>query len=79
MPRKAAIEKRIQRVKQSTQCLNRPGNNPRTRNFEIPPTYGDILLHDTGVDDPNRILAFGLPELVAHLGRPESIFWRRNI
>ena len=32
--------------------------------FEIPEKYQDIVLHDTDVDDPERILVLGSRELL---------------
>ena len=45
--------------------------NPQAQNFHIPAVYEDLILHDTGENDPTRILAIGsydlLPVLNSHL------------
>ena len=39
--------------------------NPRDRNFPIPERYADFILYDSGVADPQRIIAVGNRELIS--------------
>lgn len=41
--------------------------NPATAAFDITEKYADLILHDTGADDPDRILAIGNDYLVVEL------------
>jgi hypothetical protein len=43
--------------------------NPTTTNFDIPDKYRDMLLHDSGVDDAERILVLGDKELLLELNK----------
>ncbi|XP_050706630.1 uncharacterized protein LOC126992005 [Eriocheir sinensis] len=61
MPVKSAIERRIRRTRQKEENIQPP---PQSRNFEIPNDYADIVMYDSGVDDPQRMLAFGRHDLV---------------
>lgn len=47
--------------------------NPATANFFIPESYGDLILHDTGAYDSERILAIGDNNLLSEL-RKDFIF-----
>ena len=38
--------------------------NPQARNFHTPAEYEDLILHDTGENDPTRILAIGSYDLL---------------
>lgn len=62
--------------------LRRAKNNPDEAfplpargniNFSIPPHYQDFLLHDTGINDPNRILVFGSASQSRALSRAETL------
>ena len=57
MPRKSAIEKRIQRVRKKAEVgivLN-----PQDRYFQIPELYAGIVLYDSDAEDASRIIAIG--------------------
>jgi hypothetical protein len=41
--------------------------SPATINFDIPEKYSQLVLHDSGVDDPERILVLGDKELLVQL------------
>jgi hypothetical protein len=43
--------------------------NPTTINFDIPEKYSQLVLHDSGVDDPHRILVLGDTELLVKLNK----------
>lgn len=43
--------------------------NPSTMHFAIPDKYSDLVLHDSGVEDPNRILILGDRELLCELNQ----------
>lgn len=44
--------------------------NPSTINFPIPAKYSDLVLHDSGIEDPNRFLILGDRELLCQLDKP---------
>ena len=62
LPKKSTIERRIQRHRKKTEA---PMANPRDRNFPIPERYADFILYDSGVADPQRIIAVGNRELIS--------------
>jgi hypothetical protein len=41
--------------------------NPKSINFDIPEKYSELILHDSGVNDPARILVLGDRKLVLEL------------
>jgi hypothetical protein len=41
--------------------------NPTTIKFDIPEKYSQLVLHDTGVDDPEISLVLGDKELLVEL------------
>ena len=43
--------------------------NPTTINVDIPEKYSQLVLHDSGVDDPDRILVLGDKELLVELNK----------
>ena len=47
--------------------------NPQNLGFEIPEKYRNVLLHDTGIANPNRILMFGSRELL-HVLDDENVW-----
>jgi len=70
MPKKSSITRKLNRVKKAG------GNhtpNPDTAQFKIPEEYMHMILHDSGEDDPNRILAIGEPNLLVELQK-DTIF-----
>ena len=62
LPKKSTIERRIQRHRKKSEA---PMANPRDRNFPIPERYADFILYDSGVADPQRIIAVGNRELIS--------------
>ena len=64
MPKKSSIERQIRRRRQHTEGMQPP---PQSRHFAIPDEYLDVVLYDSGVDDPTRILALGKYELLIYL------------
>ena len=62
LPKKSTIERRIQRHRKKSEA---PMANPRNRNFPIPERYADFILYDSGVADPQRIIAVGNRELIS--------------
>ena len=60
----------IQRVRKNERQESAGNRLPTSRNFEIPQKFQDILLHDSGVNDPNRILAFGNMEMLEYFMVP---------
>ena len=67
LPKPETLERQLRRAGQS---CNLP--NPSNRHFEIPQQFSDILLHDSGRDDPERILVLGKPEHVQLLARADT-------
>ena len=61
LPKRTSLEDNIR-------AKRRAGNpvdpNPLNLNFEIPQKYQNVVLHDTGMDDPERILILGSRELL---------------
>jgi hypothetical protein len=43
--------------------------NPTTINYDNPEKYSQLVLHDSGVDDPGRILVLGDKELLVELNK----------
>jgi hypothetical protein len=43
--------------------------NPTTINVDIPEKYSQLVLHDSGVHDPDRILVLGDKELLVELNK----------
>lgn len=64
LPKRATLEDNVRRAKRRD---NAPAPNPQSKNFEIPDCYADFVLHDSGRDDDQRILAFGHADLLAAL------------
>ena len=46
---------------------------PIDTNFEIPDKYSELVLHDSGANDPNRILVLGVDEMLMELNK-DAIF-----
>jgi len=62
LPRKSTVQRTLQ---------NQKGDilkNPNSRDFEIPEEFADFILFDTGADDAERIIVFGLTRLLRRLG-----------
>ena len=64
LPPKESIEREIRR--------HRANNNqhpvvPTDRTFSIPENFQDLVLYDSGQEDPNRIIALGDEEMVREL------------
>ena len=61
LPKRTSLEDNIR-------AKRRAGNpvdpNPLNLNYEIPQKYQNVVLHDTGMDDPERILILGSRELL---------------
>jgi hypothetical protein len=43
--------------------------NPKNINVDIPEKYSQLVLHDSGVDYPDRILVLGNKELLVELNK----------
>ncbi len=48
--------------------------NPRDTNFDIPAQYQELVLFDSGRDDPNRIIILGNQDLVQKLDQASEYF-----
>ena len=68
LPKKNTLERNIRNARSKG---NLPVPDPMSRDFEIPEEFNDFVFHDTGRDDPNRILAFADAEVLAHVNREE--------
>lgn len=68
LPKRAILECNIRSIR-------RKGNPilsaPSSINFEIPDGYSDVVVHDTGFEDENRIIALGHPTLLGALRNAE--------
>ncbi len=64
-------------VDDNIQSKRRAGNpvepNPQNLSFEIPERFRNVLLHDTGAEDPARILTLGSRELL-HVLDDENVW-----
>ena len=61
LPKRTSLEDNIRSKRRAGNPID---PNPQDLGFEIPEKYQDIVLHDTGVDDPERILVLGSRELL---------------
>lgn len=68
LPSKRSLEDNIRRIRRKE---NPEAVNPTTRAFEIPERFETLVLHDSGADDENRILALGDLELARALENEE--------
>lgn len=57
LPKRSTLEDNIRSKKR--RIANYVDPNPLNRNFQIPEQYNDIIMYDTGVEDPERILVIG--------------------
>ena len=64
LPKKSSLERKICRSKSTA---NIPYPDPTTGNFVIPGEFRELVIHDTGVEDPERILALGDPEILGRV------------
>jgi len=64
LPKKSSLERNLLNHRTDDHLIN-----PTTVNFSIPETYSDLILYDTGMNDPNRILAFGSKDLLVELNK----------
>lgn len=64
LPSKSSLERSVRRKRQRTDNAR---EIPHTRNFDIPPEYQEIILHDSGVDDVDRIICMGDINIVTNL------------
>ena len=64
LPSKSSLERSVRRKRQRTDNAR---EIPHTRNFDIPPEYQEIILHDSGVDDVDRIICMGDINTVSNL------------
>ncbi len=63
LPMKSYLVRTANRYrKKHTNEVNEP--TPTTRHFEIPVTFADILLFDSGQQDPERIIIFGRRDML---------------
>ena len=61
IPQRSSLNKCLQRAKNKA---NPEYPIPVDKSFEIPEEFSDFVLHDSGTEDPHRILALGSPALV---------------
>ena len=72
LPQKSTIERSIQRHRKKSEA---PMANPRDRNFPIPERYAHFILYDSGVADPQRIIAVGNRELGSFFPKRIDMVW----
>ncbi len=68
LPKKSSLERRIRGRRQQATL---PLPDPTSRDFEIPEEFQDLILHDSGREDPNRILAFADREVLSSISMEE--------
>ncbi len=61
MPKKGSLERQIRRARQK---VNFPLPDPTSLDFEIPAEFQDVVVRDTGRDDPDRIIVLANPEVL---------------
>lgn len=57
LPKKSSLTRRLNGSKAKT--LGNVPANPNNKNFEIPEKYANWIIHDSGADDPERIILIG--------------------
>lgn len=62
LPKKSSLSRTLLKHKSQNHSLN-----PTTVNFIIPKQYCDFVLYDTGINDPERIIALGDKEIMLEL------------
>ena len=70
LPKKYAIERYVQRRRKSAEV---PIANPRDLYFDIPQQYRVIVLDDTGINDPHRIIALGDEDILRQLETRDDV------
>jgi len=71
LPKRTDVERNTRRVRQRANTML---GHPQSINFLIPQEYSDIILYDSGLDDPHRILIIGSNDLLPYLERGETWF-----
>ena len=56
LPKKSLIERNLRRIRQKNNAV---APDPNSINFDIPNEYEDLIIHDSGREDPQRILMIG--------------------
>ncbi|KAK8400947.1 hypothetical protein O3P69_002612 [Scylla paramamosain] len=64
LPKRSTLEDSVRAKRRATNPVE---PNPQSLNFAIPARFTDIVLHDSGSQDPSRILIFGRHELTSCL------------
>lgn len=64
LPKLSSLTRSLFKHKETTHIPN-----PSTTDFRIPGQYADLILHDTGADDPERILAIGNADMLSQLDK----------
>lgn len=62
MPKKSSLSRNLQNFRKKDNF-----SNPTTIQFSIPEKFRELILHDSGENDPDRILAFGDKGLLSQL------------
>lgn len=62
LPKQSSITRNLLRHKKGDHLPN-----PNTPDFQIPEKYANLILHDSGIEDPDRILAIGDLDLMQTL------------
>ncbi len=68
LPKKGTLERIIHNARSKADL---PVQDPTSRDFEIPEEFNDFMGHDTGPDDPLRILAFADAEVLRFVNNEE--------
>ncbi|XP_065160730.1 uncharacterized protein [Atheta coriaria] len=66
LPKQSSLQRNLCRHRQAGQLPN-----PTTSAFDMPAKYAPLILHDTGRDDPERILVLGDSALLMQLNQEE--------
>lgn len=61
MPKRATLDDNVRAKRRATNPIE---PNPQGLNFEIPERYQNLILHDSGSEDPDRFLILGKQELL---------------
>ena len=56
LPKKPTLQRTLQRITKNSDAL---GRSPNSIDFQVPEKSKEILLHDSGIEDPERFLLFG--------------------